>query len=184
MHMALRTRRWTRADLDRLPDDGNRYEVLEGVLLVTPAPSPAHQQIIAWLVGRLAPFVVSHQLGSVHTPRSVMVNEGSQLEPDIMVLPAGRFETWEAAPTPILVVEVLSASTRRRDMDEKRRFYMERGVDEYWAVDRQTRAIIRIRRTGAEAFRERLTWSPAGGAASLEIDVAAMFREITGKVSS
>jgi Uma2 family endonuclease len=49
MHMALKARRWTRSDLDRLPDDGNRYEVIDGQLLVTPPPSVAHEEIVASL---------------------------------------------------------------------------------------------------------------------------------------
>ena len=111
-----------------------------------------------------------------------MVNGASQLEPDLMVLPAMRFEMWDTAPTPILVVEVLSAVTRRRDLDDKRGFYMERGVAEYWAVDRERRAIIQVRRTGAEAMSASLTWSPPGCAASREIDVAALFREVMGSL--
>jgi Uma2 family endonuclease len=181
MHMALDTRAWTRADLDRLPDDGNKYEVLDGELLVTPAPSPVHQQIIAWLSQRLTPFVATHGIGVVHQARSIMVNGPKrQVEPDLMVLPVGRFETWDAAPTPKLVIEVLSKATRRRDLAQKRQFYLERGVEEYWAVDRQDRSIMRVRRDAAESVTALLTWGPTGTFAALEIDASVMFGEVLG----
>ena len=57
--MALETRPWTRADLDRLPEDGNKYEVIDGALFVTPAPSAIHQRIVAWLSEALTPFGIS-----------------------------------------------------------------------------------------------------------------------------
>jgi Uma2 family endonuclease len=181
MHMALDTRAWTRLDLDRLPDDGNKYEVLDGELFVTPAPSAVHQQIIAWLSARLTPFVVERGIGVVHQARSVMVDGPSrQVEPDLMVLPPGRFETWEVSPIPILVVEVLSKATRRRDMEQKRRFYMERGVAEYWAVDREGRSVIRIRRAGTETTTTHLNWMPEGTTVGLDVDIAAMFAETMG----
>jgi Uma2 family endonuclease len=181
MHMALDTRAWTRADLDRLPDDGNKYEVLDGELLVTPAPSAPHQEIIAWLNARLTLFVVAHGIGRVHQARSVMVDGPvRQVEPDLMVLPPGRIETWDAAPVPMLVVEVLSKATRRRDLEQKRRFYMERGVGEYWVVDRAARSVTFISRDGSGTTTTLLTWRPTGTPEALEIDVAVMFREALG----
>jgi Uma2 family endonuclease len=114
---------WTRTDLDRLPDDGNRYELLNGELLVSPAPSPPHQQIVAWLSDVLTPFVARHRIGIVHQAPSVMVRgDSTQVEPDLMVLPRVSFETWDAAPVPLLVIEVLSRSTSRRDLNQKRDF--------------------------------------------------------------
>jgi Uma2 family endonuclease len=169
---------WTRADLDRLPDDGNRYEVLDGELLVTPPPSTAHQEIVDWLAERLFPFVAANGLGRLRFPRSVIVAEGSQLEPDMMVRPISPPREWEQAPLPTLVVEVLSRSSRRRDLYSKREFYLNRGVPEYWAVDRDERAVIRFARGETETLRSILRWSPPGTTSTLEIDVAAMFAEI------
>lgn len=169
---------WTRADLDRLPDDGNRYEVLNGELLVTPGPSDVHQEIVDWLSAVLTPFVVAHRLGRVQHPRSVVVIDGSQLEPDLMVRPAARSRGWENAPIPFLVVEVLSRSTRGRDLGDKRAFYMEKGVAEYWVVDRETRVIVRITPGGEERIGGTMTWRPPNTEPTLDIDVAAMFREV------
>jgi Uma2 family endonuclease len=168
---------WTRADLDRLPDDGNRYEVLNGELLVTPAPSSAHQEIAAWLTSKLVPFVLAHGLGQVHHPRTVVVVDGSQLEPDMMVRPRAPFRKWEDAPLPILVIEIISRGTLRRDLYQKRDFYMEKGIAEYWAIDRYKREVTRFTPAATEPVKSILTWSPKGTAATLEIDVAAMFAE-------
>ena len=169
--------RWTRADLDRLPDDGNRYEVLNGELLVTPAPSTFHQEIVAWLNAKLLLFVVANALGRVYHPRSVIVVDGSQLEPDMMVRPIAPFREWEDAPLPILVIEVLSKVTRRRDLEGKRDFYVARGIPEYWAVDRYDRVVMRFTTGASETVKSVLTWKPRGSTATLEIDVAAMFAE-------
>ena len=176
MHMALETRAWTRADLVRLPDDGNKYEVLGGVLLVTPAPSPRHQRIVAWLNAVITPFVAAHGIGVVHQARSVVVVGDAEVEPDLMVLPQhAAFDAWEDAPTPILVVEVLSSSTRRRDLHEKQRFYVDSGVDEYWVVDRYERSVVRMRADGATSATKLLTWSPKGAGVALDVDISAMF---------
>src|SRR5215471_16894481 len=110
MHMAAAIKHWTLEELHRLPDDGNKYELVRGELFVTPPPSDDHETIIARLSRRLDPFVAAHGLGFVYRPRSVVRAEGSEVEPDLMVralkAPGGR--DWDDAPRPILVVEVLS----------------------------------------------------------------------------
>ena len=177
MHMALETRPWTRADLDRLPDDGNTYEVLDGELLVTPPPSRAHQEIVAWIAERLWPFVSANALGRIYFPRSVVVAGDEQAEPDLMVSPIGLVARWEDAPTPILVIEVASRGTRRRDLHAKRDFYRRAGVDEYWAIDRFHRLVTRFAGGDSERLSHVLTWRPRGCAAALDIDLVAMFGE-------
>jgi Uma2 family endonuclease len=169
---------WTRKDLDRLPDDGNRYEVLDGELLVTPAPSVGHQAIVQWLAARLFPFVLANGLGTLDFPRSVIVEAGSQVEPDLMVRPLLRGSSWEGAPLPILVIEVISQATRRRDLVNKSDFYMRAGIPEYWAVDRKGRSIVQFTAASRETVNSVLTWVPKGTAATLGIDVATMFAEL------
>ncbi len=125
MLMAPATTAWTLAELDRLPDDGNKYELIDGTLFVTPAPSPAHEQLASVLHAILGPYVAAERLGHVYTPRAVVRANGSEVEPDLMVRPATPTlpETWEHMPTPLLVVEILSQTTRRRDQEQKRAFY-------------------------------------------------------------
>ena len=175
MHMAIESGPWTRADLDRLPEDGNKYEVINGVLFVTPPPAVPHQNLISLLNGLITPFVIANGIGVVHQARSVMVAGDSQVEPDLMVLPHMQFTKWDEAPVPLLVVEVLSQSTRRRDLGVKRHFYIGQDVPEYWIVDRFTRSILRIRPGVEETITASLSWKPDGTEASLGIDVAHLF---------
>src|SRR3954466_9664093 len=109
MHMAIKTRRWVRADLDRLPDDGNTYEVVRGELFVSPPPRFEHQAVVTRLVHLIVPYLERNGIGLLHVPRSVFVFEANQVEPDLMVLPPGSLKSsWERMPVPLLAVEVLS----------------------------------------------------------------------------
>ena len=184
MLMALSTGAWTLAELDRLPDDGNKYELIDGELFVTPAPSPAHEQLASVLHGVLGPYVRAHRLGHVYTPRAVVRTDGSEVEPDLMVRPATAVlpEKWEQMPTPSLAVEILSRTTRRRDHEQKRGFYLRVRVAEYWIVDRRSRTILVIRRGVADLVADSvLEWRPDGAREALRIDVAAYFDEALGK---
>jgi len=183
MHMAPQTKRWTRAELAQLPDDNNKYEVVRGELFVTPAPRLRHQQLIVVLARLLAAYVARHGLGDIHQARSVMIFDGSEVEPDLMVRPLVRppLPEWEDAPIPVLVVEVLSDTTQRRDHVAKRALYLAAGVAEYWIVDGDTRSITVVRRDRPdELVLGRLVWHPTGATALLEIDAAEMFLEALG----
>ncbi len=185
MLMALSSGAWTLAELDRLPDDGNRYELLDGELFVTPAPSPAHELLASVLHSLLSPYVRAHRLGHVFTPRAVVQTDGSQVEPDLMVLPATRTlpESWADMPTPHLVVEILSGTTRNRDTQQKREFYLRIGVAEYWMIDRWSRS-IRIVRPGENdvVAQSVLHWQPAGAVQPLSIDIAEYFTNALGPI--
>ena len=84
MLTGLSTSAWTLAQLDRLPDDGNKYELIDGELFVTPVPSPAHERLSAVLNRLLGPYVWAQRLGYVYTPRAVVRTNGSEVEPDLM----------------------------------------------------------------------------------------------------
>jgi Uma2 family endonuclease len=182
MLMVTETHSWTADDLELLPDDGNRYEVVEGELFVTPAPSYAHQFVAAAIYRHLHDFVAKQRLGwAIPAPGDVHVNTKNQVQPDVFVVPRtsmGRPATWRDASTPILVVEVLSDSTTRRDLGPKRDLYMRAGIAEYWIVDHETRSIQIVRRGEADVEAvDRLTWFPAGAGSPLAIDLPALFRE-------
>ena len=173
------TKVWTIEELHRLPDDGNKYELVHGDLFVTPAPTPDHETIIARLGRLLDRYVEAQALGHVYLARTVVQHQGSEVEPDLTVRqpPAPR-STGSDAPIPILVVEVLSPSTRRRDLGEKRDFYLEVGVDEYWIVDPDLRAITSVRSNrGDISTRDILTWAPLGAREPLVVGVAKVFAE-------
>lgn len=174
---------WTLDALDRLPDDGNRYEVLDGELYVTPAPSPAHELLANELRTLLEPYVRQHGLGRVFVPRAVLRVSGSEVEPDLMVRPVPVVlpEKWDQMPVPLLVVEVLSPATRRRDLAPKRAFYRRCGVAAYWCIDGEARSIRVIRSGhGDMVLDSTLAWQPDGASEPLVIDVVKYFQDALG----
>ena len=156
MHMAQTTGGWTLPELHRLPDDGNKYELVRGELFVTPPPSVAHEELASVLGRILDRYVDAWGLGRVYRPRAVIQVMESQVEPDLMVRPILKMvsDSWARAPLPILVVEILSGSTRRRDHVQKRELYLDVGVPEYWIVDGDERT-IRVVRPGRDDFVNR-----------------------------
>ena len=179
MHMVDRIRRWTIGDLHSLPDDGNKYEVIRGQLFVTPPPTDAHETIGARLHRLLDPYVAANGLGLIYRPRAVVrMPDDTEVEPDLMVRqPQNEPDaSWAGAPLPILVVEITSDSTRRRDRTHKRSLYAGAGIEQYWMVDGEDRT-VRIVRPGVEdvTVRESLHWHPAGVAAPLVISLADIF---------
>jgi Uma2 family endonuclease len=176
MQMAA-TKPWTLDELDRLPEDSNTYELVHGELFVTPAPSHDHQTIAALLTAVLAPYVKSNSLGLVHHPRSVIQLADTQVEPDIMVrADAPRATPWNRAPLPILVVEIPSPTTRRRDYAEKRALYTELQIPEYWIVDSERRLVTVVRPGQTDVVRDTsLEWHPSGAAAPLTIELRVLF---------
>jgi Uma2 family endonuclease len=178
MHMATTAKRWTLDELHSLPDDGNKYELVRGELYVTPPPTVDHETVSSRLARILDPYVENHRLGLVYRPRSVLRFEGSEVEPDLMVRqpPLTTNVAWEKLPIPILVIETISDSTRRRDLGTKRDFYMDAGVAEYWIVDPSRMTITVVRKDeGERVIRDRLLWQPAEASAPLVIELAAVF---------
>lgn len=138
--------KWTYEDYKRLPDDGLRYEIMGGVLYMTPAPGFDHQYIVTRLLVLLEKFVSEHQLGLVLVaPFEVRLPDIAQVvQPDLLFIAAGR-EPSPGDPfftgAPDLVVEVLSPSTTRTDRVVKFSAYERAGVREYWLVNPQSRIV-------------------------------------------
>jgi len=169
-------KKWTLEELHSLPDDGNKYELIRGELFVTPAPTVSHETIVARLTRILDRYVAANNLGYVfHRGAVINEDEYSEVEPDLMVRqpPDSEDASWAVGPLPILVVEVASDSTRRRDRVRKRGIYADAGIPEYWMVDGRDRT-IRIIRPGLEdvTTRESLVWHPDGVDTPLVISVA------------
>ncbi len=166
------------ADMVRaLPDDGNRYETVHGELLVTPAPRPVHQYVIALLLERLVPYLARYPVGQLLTsPADISWASDILVQPDIFVVLREEMLTfdWSRMKTLLLAIEVLSPSTRRYDRHTKRRAYQEFGVPWYWAVDVEGRA-VEVWTPGATLptiERERIVWHPEGAAEPLIIPIA------------
>jgi Uma2 family endonuclease len=139
---------WTYEDYVRLPDDGNRYEVIRGVLYVTPSPVPEHQFSSAELVFQLSAFVRQNHLGLVlAAPLAVKLPRGiaTPVEPDVMFFRKGNGPRWDLGyyeGVPDLLAEILSPRTSRRDQTVKLQAYLDAGVPEYWLVDPRARTVV------------------------------------------
>ncbi len=170
---------WTVADLDQFPRGGRRHEVLHGELLVTPMPSVEHQQGAGELFRQIANWCHEHVGWTCFTPGGVYISETTWLEPDIAAyaVPVSPGLTWRNMPPPVLVVEVLSPSTRRRDRYRKRPAYLAHGVGEVWLLDQRERKIERW--TSASEFpelhRDGITWAPVATAPSLQLSADVLF---------
>lgn len=180
MAVAVATKRWTIEELHSLPDDGNKYELVLGQLFVTPAPRQYHQFITHRLADLLMPFVLAYGLGMVWQARSIIRWGDNEVEPDIFVRAVGSSPEaeWTEAPRPLLVIEVLSDATRRRDLKEKRELYIdEMRIPEYWIVDPDARSVRVARPGGPDTVTQTtLTWLPDGVAEPLTIDLGAVFQ--------
>lgn len=173
------TIRWTRNQVLALPADGKRYELVDGQLLVSPAPSIRHQVVLGRLFAALNSFVTEAGLGVVlWSPADLELEPGQLSQPDLFVLPGlPPSQRWEDAALPRLVIEALSPSTARHDRGMKRRFYQRAGVPEYWVVDIDARVIERWRPADErpEVADTELSWSPHDGSPALVLEVAALF---------
>lgn len=126
--------RWSRADLDTLPDDGHRYEIIDGALVVTPSPSMPHQDAVLTLAILLKAACPAH-LKTMVAPFDVVLDEHSVLEPDVLVCERDRLGHRELDGPPVLAVEVLSPTTARVDRGLKQQRFERAGCPSYWLVD-------------------------------------------------
>lgn len=172
---------WTLEMLHALPDDGNRYELIDGELLVSAAPSWLHQRVLARLFEVMAPYARSlggHEV--LFAPGAVQFNERRELQPDLTGwrFGAGGALVVDDDRTLILTVEALSPSTARNDRYKKRPIFQQQGVPEYWIVDPDARLVERWRPGDAEpeVLIEELVWCPVEGREPLRIDLPRLFR--------
>jgi Uma2 family endonuclease len=129
-----RGREWTVDDLESLPDDGLRYELIDGILFVTPAPTYSHQVAAIGLVFALG-SACPGDLQVVASPIDYQPHRRRSLQPDIAVVRCADAPEKNLVKPPLLVVEVLSPGTRRYDATLKRSMYEESGVASYWMFD-------------------------------------------------
>jgi len=148
----------TYADLKELPEDRNRYELYEGELAMTAAPTPRHQEVVGNLYAILRQHVLAGQLGLVLlSPVDVRLSDIAVVEPDLLFISRGREaivgERYVEGP-PDLVVEVASPSTESRDRRTKRLLYARYAIPNYWIVDTVERSIEGL---AVETGRYRVT---------------------------
>jgi len=188
MSTASRTRSktWTYADLEAMPENqsATRYEIIDGELIVTPAPIPPHEILGIELTYLFVDFVKSRRLGRVFGDHvDYLLSRGEVVNPDLSFIARDRLHIVGPKAihgAPDLAVEILSPSTRRLDLVAKRRLYARDGVREYWIVDPRERSVTVLALRG-DAFEEL---PPDSGTVRSEVlpgfalDVAALFAEI------
>jgi Uma2 family endonuclease len=151
------TLRWTISDVDALPDNGSRYEIIDGELFVSKAPHWHHQATVNSVAFALTRWTLADDAGLVLPGPGIVYADDEAVIPDVVWMSKARMqallgEDGKLADSPDLVVEVLSfgAANEQRDRDAKRRLYSRRGVREYWIADWRERRVDVYRRQEAE----------------------------------
>jgi Uma2 family endonuclease len=150
-------RRLTYDDLVRMPDDGLRHEIIDGVHYVTPSPARRHQDLLGRLHLAIGNYLSEHpDTGRVYfAPFDTIFTRWDVVEPDLLFIAADQLDILTHANVqgaPALVVEILSPGTKRRDLDVKQRLYDRGGVREYWIVDPDANTVTIHRRAGDGSF--------------------------------
>lgn len=180
----LTVRRYTNAELDAWPDDGHRYELVGGVLIVTPPPGTRHEVAVRRILVRLAAALGEPEIAHVVGRSEIRADPDTKLEPDLLVFPAGRAipEKWTDIKDWWLAVEVYSRSSRAYDRDTKRAAYLTLGVPEVWLVDPEEREITAWKRGDDAPIVHQaggtLRWTRPELPAPVELPVADVFRGI------
>ncbi|MBI2756008.1 MAG: Uma2 family endonuclease [Chloroflexi bacterium] len=147
------TSRWTSADLDLLPEDGRRYEIIDGELFMSRQPHWHHQRTCSRLCAALDAWSRPDHRGQANIAPGLIFAEDDDVAPDVVWISTARLRhglrDGKLYTAPELVVEVLSpgSTNERRDREAKLKLYARRGVDEYWIADWRTRAVELFRRT-------------------------------------
>ena len=140
-------------DLYTTPDDGSRYEILDGALVMTPAPNIGHQRAVSRLLRILDDAIADRHLEVLPAPTAWRIGPGQVPEPDLMVVTPEDPAARAVRQPPLLVVEVVSPSGRWRDLFQKRHVYAEGGAAWYWIVDPTVPSLTVLRLAG-EAYED------------------------------
>ena len=183
MAMPATIRRWTKELVQSLPNDGNRYELVAGELLVTPAPAPWHEIVQMRLALSLTDYL--RPLGLIDTlfplPGDISWTPDDLVQPDIFVVaPEDLSLDWTTYKHLRLVVEVLSPSSRRGDRVLKRKLYLQNDVGTYWVVD-PDRHVVDVWRPGdaeATTAADTITWRVTPEAPEITISLTEIFRPL------
>jgi Uma2 family endonuclease len=155
----------TVSDLESLPEDGNRYEVIDGDLYVSTSPSYFHQVSLARLQYRMTHYLEENPIGEVVAGLGVMFDEFNGVIPDLVYFSNERKKSiggLRLTGAPEIVVEVLSPGDKneQRDRKVKRRLYSDHGVSEYWILDPDAKTVEVFRAVKTGGLRTRLTLRP------------------------
>jgi Uma2 family endonuclease len=144
--------KFTYQDYLHLPDDGKRYQVIDGELHMVPAPVPYHQKVLTSLFKLIDSFVVGRNLGVVLVaPCDVVLTDVDIVQPDIFFISQERLDIIKEKNiqgTPDLVVEILSPHSEKIDKITKTKLYARFGVKEYWIVDPDKKEVTVLKLKG------------------------------------
>lgn len=178
-------RRWTETEFYRARDaapPGERWELVDGEVLVTSSPHWTHQRIVVRLTVLLDAYVRAHALGEVFpSPLDVTLEPGLVLQPDVLVVPPGELRRRsDIVRHLLLAIEAVSPSSARHDRVTKRPRYQRNRVPEYWVVDDTSQTIERWRPDDdrPELLPEQLVWHPPGAAEPFVLDVVRFFEDV------
>ena len=180
-HGTRDARHWTRDAVLALPDDGQRYELVSGTLVVTPAPRGLHQRAVAELYLRLQEWLGRHPVAHVlFSPADITLGEDEILQPDLFVYRTASgapLRDWTDITELLLVIEVTSPGSARYDRELKRRRFQRAGIAEYWVVDLEGRMVERWRPgdEAPETITDELLWQPAPGGPGMVLDLETLF---------
>jgi Uma2 family endonuclease len=176
---------WTVEMLDALEDDGQRYELIDGELFVTPSPSDAHQLVAGEFAFQLRRYLGGTRFGRVVTA-PIDVRRGdrtrNRVQPDVLVLrlrdglrPAYPYELRDLA----LIIEVSSPGSVRLDYEIKRELYIREGVGEYWVVEPLARHVTRWRSgdSSGELLVDTITWTMPGLSMPMTVSLPHLFAD-------
>ncbi len=204
MDMATIRKRWTAEEVRALPEDGRRYELIDGILIVngveipsgdladatrdvTPSPTWGHQDVAGALYVVLRPYVREYRIGHLlSAPADTAPLPGTVAQPDLFVVPlidGSAPHAWEEVGRLLLAVEILSPTSGRTDRVRKRRLYQRASVPEYWIVDPGSQTIERWRPGDerAELLVERVVWHPDPATPALTIELPTLFADAFGR---
>jgi Uma2 family endonuclease len=171
---------FTAAEVLAMPDDGNRYEVVHGELLVSPGPRLVHQRVVTRLIQIVATYLNRFPTGEVFAGGNISWSPTTMVIPDLLVVDRSEADavSWDEVSSLLLVVEVLSPSTVDHDRFTKRRLYQEVKVPLYWMVDAdaQTVEVWTPEAHFPVVEDQEIIWHPAGASEPLVINLTELFR--------
>ena len=179
---AVQDRRWTAAEVRAIPNDGKRYEVVDGELLVSPGPAWSHQAAVFFLQRALHDYVRAENVGFVLAgPADIEPDDYTLVEPDVFVVPltsGKRPRHWREANKLLLAAEVLSPGSRRHDRVVKRDLYRRLGAV-YWIVDLDAGLLERWMPEDLrpEILTDNVEWHAEGASQPVRINLDELFRE-------
>jgi Uma2 family endonuclease len=172
---------WTRDEVLALPEDGNRYELVDGELLVTPSPRWLHQRAVGVLFRLLDDYLTRHRFATaMMSPADLDLRARQVVQPDVFVVNGIGDRDWKEVGIPLLVAEVLSPSREAFDREVKRKRFQRSGVPTYWIVD-VDQEIVEEWTPDISAPRllsTRLVWAPNDQVPAFEVDLPAYFRTV------